>query len=116
MVLLAQLQPASAQNEIAPVLRGRALEIVDSQGRPRATIVTHGPTTVDNVKYPEAVVFRLIAPNGGPYVKMDTSEEGAGLGITDPSEQGGLRLMSKSRTGTFIQVTDRTGAKQIIKP
>ncbi|HET7694437.1 MAG TPA: hypothetical protein VFK57_01915 [Vicinamibacterales bacterium] len=42
----------TAQNA-APVLRGRALAIVDTQGRPRATVTVHAPSTVDNVRDPE---------------------------------------------------------------
>jgi hypothetical protein len=40
MFLMAQIRPVTAQN-IAPVLRGRALEIVDDQGRVRAEIKVH---------------------------------------------------------------------------
>ena len=36
-LLLPRIGPASA-NDAAPVLRGRALEIVDAQGRTRATL------------------------------------------------------------------------------
>jgi hypothetical protein len=62
------------------------------------------------------VVLRLITTKGAPLVKMDASEEGAGLNISDPSPEGGLRLMAKDRTGTFLQVANRDGRKQIIKP
>ena len=52
------------------VLRGRALEIIDDQGRPRAAINLHPATT----SYPEVVVLRLIDENGRPSVKLGTSE------------------------------------------
>ena len=42
ILLVQQLQPAFAQGE-PPVLRGRALEIVDSQGRVRASITVLPP-------------------------------------------------------------------------
>jgi len=113
-VLLAQLQPMAAQQP--QVLRGSGLEIVDAQGRPRATISLHDAVAVEGQRYPEAVVFRLISPAGAPVVKMDASEEGAGLGLSDNSGEGGLRLMAKGRTGTFLQVTNRDGRKQVIKP
>jgi hypothetical protein len=114
VLLLAQLQPVAAQQP--QVLRGSGLEIVDAQGRPRATISLLGPTVVDGQKYPEAVVFRLIDPKGAPVVKMDASEEGSGLGLSDNSREGGLRLMAKDRTGTYVQVTNRDGRKQVMKP
>src|SRR5207302_10410860 len=40
--LLAQIRRTRA-SEVAPVLRGRGLEIVDAQGRVRAAILVHGP-------------------------------------------------------------------------
>ena len=61
----AQLRPAVAQ-EVAPVLRARALEIVDDQGRVRAEIKVL--PAQPNLKmpdgttgYPEAVQLRLIS-------------------------------------------------------
>jgi hypothetical protein len=114
VVLLAQWQPVGAQQP--QVLRGRGLEIVDDKGRARATISVHGATVVEGQRYPEAVVFRLISPNGAPVVKMDASEEGSGLGLSDNSRDGGLRLMAKDRTGTYLQVTNRDGKKQVVRP
>jgi hypothetical protein len=114
-VLLSQLHPIAAQPSMG-MLRGTGLEIVDDQGRRRATISVHGPSVVDGQRYPEAVVFRLIDPNGSPVVKMDASEEGSGLGLSDNSRDGGLRLMAKDRTGIFLQLTSREGRKQVVKP
>ena len=57
IVLFAQPRPAAAQN-VAPVLRGRALEIVDDQGRTRATL---------NVQS-DSVLLRLITERGRPTV------------------------------------------------
>ncbi len=112
---LAAIRPTEAQG-VAPVLRGRALEIVDAQGRVRASISVHGPETVDSQTYPEAVLFRLTDPKHGPIVKIDASSEGSGFGLSDDSPQGGIRLMAKNRTGTFVQVTNRNGREQVIKP
>jgi hypothetical protein len=107
--------PVTAQ-QIPAVLRGRALEIVDDQGRVRASISVQPPTTVDEVRYPETVLLRLTDPASGPVVKIDASVEGAGFGLSDDSHKGGIRLMAKSRTGTFVQVTGRNGREQRIKP
>jgi hypothetical protein len=112
---IAQLRMVSAQ-DVTPVLRGRALEIVDAEGRVRASVGVHPPTTVDSQLYPETVVFRLTDPKTGNVVKLDASSEGAGLGLSDGSEQGRVRLMAKSRTGNFVQVTNRNGREQLIKP
>ena len=113
--LLAQVEPTVAQG-VAPVLRGRALEIVDGEGRVRASITVDPPVTVDSRAYPETVLFRLSDPRSGPVVKIDASEEGSGVGLSDDSPQGGIRLMAKNRTGTFLQVTNKNGREQIIRP
>jgi hypothetical protein len=109
-------RPGLEAQEVAPVLRGRALEIVDAQGRVRAVIQVNPPTTVDSQLYPESVLFRLTDPKSGNVVKLDASSEGSGMGLSDNSENGGIRLMAKDRTGNFVQVTNRNGQKQIIKP
>ena len=112
---LAQRPVAEAQ-DVAPVLRGRALEIVDPHGRVRAVIQVNPPTTVDSHLYPESVLFRLTDPKTGNVVKLDASSEGSGMGLSDDSEHGGIRLMAKNRTGNFVQVTNKNGKKQLIKP
>ncbi len=120
LFLLAQtMRPAVAQTvggDVAPVLRGRALEIVDERGRIRAMIAVLPPTRVDGRDYPETVLLRLTDPKSGPVVKLEASEEGSALGLSDDSEQGGVRLMAKKRTGTFLQVKDRNGREHVIKP
>lgn len=113
--LFAQGHPTLAQR-VAPVLRDRALEIVDDQGRVRASITVNPPVTVDSQPYPESVVLRLSDPKSGPVVKIDASEEGSGLGLSDDSPHGGVRLMAKNRTGTFLKVTNKNGLEQVIKP
>ena len=112
---LAQSRPAVAQ-EALPVLRGRALEIVDGQGRVRASIAVYPPTTVNSQLYPETVLLRLTDPKNGPVVKIEASGEGSALGLSDDSEKGGVRLMAKNRTGVFAQVTNRNGRERMIKP
>jgi len=48
---------------------GSALEIVDNQGRVRASIKLHP----EDRAYPETVMFRLIDQNGRPEVKLGAS-------------------------------------------
>jgi DNA-binding IclR family transcriptional regulator len=40
---LAQIRPTVAAQDVAPVLRGRALQIVDEQGRVRASLNVSAP-------------------------------------------------------------------------
>lgn len=87
--LLAETQKASAQG-VAPVLRGRALEIVDDAGTVRASITKYGPGPT----YSDIVVFRLHDRSGKPMVKLDTHEagpggvrKGSGLGLLGDSDE-----------------------------
>jgi hypothetical protein len=84
-VLLAALvathiQSLSAAQDL-PVLRGRALEIVDNQGKVRASIKIHGPETVNGRQYPGAVVLVMGDPQLAPAVKLAASDSGGGLGL-----------------------------------
>jgi len=64
------LRTASA--ETAPVLRGRALEIVDERRAVRAGIqvLPAAVSKADGKAYAETVILRLIDPNGRPPVKL----------------------------------------------
>ncbi|HEV8497046.1 MAG TPA: hypothetical protein VGQ56_09300 [Gemmatimonadaceae bacterium] len=121
LVLLAVLVSTKAatafgsQQEL-PVLRGRALEIVDNQGRLRANILVHGPETVNGVTYPETVLFRLIDPNGGPLVKLTVARNGSALGLSDGlSGDGGVQLYARD-TASFVRVVNRSGRIQMLRP
>ena len=59
MFLLAEIRHSRGQ-EVLPVLRGRALQIVDDQGRVRAEILVHGPEKIDGKLYPETTLFSPI--------------------------------------------------------
>ena len=94
---LAQLRPAVAQG-VAPVVRARALEIVDEQGRVRAEIkvlpAQPGLKMPDGTMgYPETVQLRLISSNNSPHVKLATTEDGSGLVLG--SENGHTQLLSR---------------------
>lgn len=70
---LAQSLALSAQG--APgVLRGSGLEIVDAQGRVRASL----GILQESAAAPETVILRLIDRNGKPTVKLTTQEALAG--------------------------------------
>ena len=64
------------------VLRGRALEIVDSQGGIRASINS----------YPERVLFQLIGQDGRPSAEFETSERGGELALVGDSESTYVQL------------------------
>jgi len=121
LVLLAVLVSTKAATAFGsrqelPVLRGRALEIVDTQGRVRANILVHGPETVNGVTYPETVLFRLIDPNGGPLVKLTVARNGSALGLSDGlSGDGGVQLYARD-SASFVRIVNRSGRIQMLRP
>ena len=114
MFLLSQIRRTTAQ-DIVPVLRGRALEIVDGQGRARAEILVHGPERVGGKLYPETVLFRMTDQNRQPVVKFTAAENGSALGLFDDA-QGRVQLNAKSDTGNFVKVVNKDGREQVLKP
>jgi hypothetical protein len=96
------------------MLRAHALEIVDEQGRVRASISVNPAVTVDSREYPESVLLRLADPGGGPGAKLAASKDGSGLRLGDGSETG-IDITAKS-TGSFVRVTDTDGQMRLLKP
>jgi hypothetical protein len=113
--LLSQISHSSAQ-DVAPLLRGRGLEIVDAQGRVRAEILVHGPETVGGKTYPETVLFRMATAQRAPLMKLTVSEEGSALGLSDDSRPGGVELRANRNKGNYVKVVTRDGREQMIKP
>ena len=116
LLLLPHIGSALA-NPVAPVVRGRALEIVDDQGRVRASIkVQPAETSKQTGKtYPETVILRLIDPNGRPVVKIAASEQGAGLSFVGESDTTQV-LLQTGGTESSLQLTNKDGRQQLVKP
>lgn len=114
---LARLRPAVAQ-DVVPVLRGRALEIVDDQGRVRAEIKVLPAQPAlkmpdGTTGYPEAVQLRLISSQNSPHVKLVTTEDGSGLVLG--GEKGYTQLLSR-QADPFIKIVTKDGRERTIKP
>ena len=119
--ILAQGHPAGAQG-VVPVLRGRALEIVDEQGKTRAflgVLPANSRTTMPNGKtFPETVILRLMDPNTGRRsVKLATSEQGSGLGLLGESRthETWVILDADGTTGA-VRLKNEDGQEQRIRP
>lgn len=123
-LLLSRARPVQADS-VAPVLRGRALEIVDTRGRVRASIqvIPEGParradgssTEHGDKIFPEAVVLRLIRPDGRPSVKMATTEQGSGLDLSGGIDPTYLVLSSDGGQAS-VTLTNKDGRRQVVKP
>jgi hypothetical protein len=93
-------------NADGSVLRGRALEIIDDEGRVRAAINLHPADQATS--YPETMIFRLIDQNGRPSVKLSNSERGGLLALVSDAEGNYVQL-----SGREIAVT-KDGQRQAI--
>jgi hypothetical protein len=111
---------AVAAEGTAPVLRGRALEIVDDRGRVRASIrIQPADPTVKmpdgTVGYPETVLLRLIDSKGGPNVKLGATERGAGLLLGGESDPTYVQILAKGPS-TSLKLSNKDGREQLITP
>ena len=110
-VLLGQTQRVQASD--GSVLRGRSLEIVDDQGRVRASIKIQPADEKAAVRYPDTVVLRLINPVGGPGVKIASSSEEAGAAFI--GSQGTYLTLGAKQSETSLRLKTPT-AERVIKP
>jgi len=111
------MRTAAAQGA-PPVLRGRSLEIVDDQGRVRASLsVLPAGTSARGDRYPETVLLRLITERGRPSVKISASEEAAGLSLAGPSSTKDTYVILESKgTASSLKMKNEDGREQILKP
>ncbi len=116
---LSQSHAAAPVNDVADVLRGRALQIVDDRGRVRASISVLPAQGGRNSEqpYPETVLLRLITEQGRPSVKVSASEEGAGLAFAGPTgtTQTYAQLMAQG-TVSSLKLKNEDGREELVKP
>lgn len=114
---LAQIRPAVAEG-VPPVLRGRALEIVDERGRVRASLsVLPAKTQQNGETYSETVLLRLITERGRPSVKIGASEQAAGVSLAGPSNTKDTYVILEAKgTTSSLRLRNEGGREQIVKP
>jgi hypothetical protein len=105
-------QTKAESNNTAPVLRGRALEIVDENGNVRAAIQLV-PARTDGT-FPETVILRLIDAKGKPLVKIGGSTQGSALSLVGDND--GTYLVLKAEADTSLRMLNKNGKEQVIKP
>ncbi len=117
--LTRQGMTAAAQG-VPAVLRGHALEIVDDQGKVRASITVFPADPKVKMPdgttgYPETVLLRLINSKGRPNVKIQATEIGSGVGLGGDTDPTYVQIMSE-RGGTQLKLTNQDGRQQVVKP
>ncbi len=110
--------PALAAQEPAAVLRARALEIVDEQGRVRASLsVLPASTSAGGVPYPETVLLRLITEQGRPSVKISASEQASGLSFAGPTgTRDSYAILEANATSSSLKLRAESGREQVLRP
>ena len=107
-----------AATDVAPVLRGRALEIVDDHGRVRAElrVLPAQPALKmpdGTTGYPETVLLRLLTSSNSPNVKLATTEDGSALVLG--GESGYVQILGRGTT-PLVKLVNKDGKEQTIKP
>jgi hypothetical protein len=117
MSSLSAMRPAAAEGKL-PVLRGSGLQIVDDQGRVRAsiTVMPAGKSAAGD-RYAETVLFRLITEKGRPSAKIGVSEEEAGMSLNGPTGTKDTYIVLSSKgTSSSVKIRDENGREQVLKP
>ena len=115
------LQPrlaSAASPDVPAVLRARALEIVDAQGRIRASlaVLPEDPKVIWNGKpYPETVLLRLISAEGRPNVKLGASRMGAALLVGGEANPTYIQVLAEGGKST-LKMINHDGAERLITP
>src|SRR5687767_13144424 len=119
-ILMLQIVRAQSNDAQRPpsVVRCRALELVDEQGRIRAELrVSPAQPSLKmpdgSVGYPETVLLRLINSQNMPHVKLTTSEDGAGMVLG--GDGGHVQILSRG-ANPFVKTVDKNGREQVLKP
>jgi hypothetical protein len=114
LLLLAVARTGSATAQpVAPIVRGRAFELVDARGQVRSRL---------NVEPTGEVVLRLLDKNGTIRVKLGAAEDGSGLVLLDEATEPAIHIIAR-RTGTPEKPTTTSltlrgtgGQQRVIRP
>jgi hypothetical protein len=118
LALAQQFRPALAAQRELPVLRGRALEIVDPEGRVRASItVLPASKSASGEEHSETVLLRLITERGRPSVKIGASEPTSGLSFAGPTGTKDTYVILQSRgNASSLKLRNEDGREQVVEP
>ena len=105
IVVLAQSRLIATQS-IPQVIRVRAFELIDENGRVRAQL---------NVESNGEVVFRLRDEKETIRVKIGASEEGSGLLLANNLTEPGVHMLA-DQNGSSLTLIEEGGGKRVIEP
>lgn len=105
LVFLLTQAPSTAQQSVTPVLRARAIELVDEAGKVRAQL---------NVEQGGDVVFRLRDSTGTIRAKFGANEKGSGISLMDERTEATVQIRA-NQDGGNITLIDRAGKQQVFK-
>jgi hypothetical protein len=112
LLTVAQAGSTTAQT-VTPILRGRALELVDDHGQVRSRL---------DVESSGEVVLRLLDKNGTIRVKLGAAEHGSGLVLLDEATEPAIHVIAR-RSGTSerpattsITLRGADGRQRVIRP
>ncbi len=108
----------ASTRDVPAVLRAHSLEIVDSNGRVRASIAVlpEDPKVIWNGKpYPETVLLRLSTADGRPNVKLGASKMGSGLVIGGEADPTYVQILAEGRQST-VKLINADSTVRIITP
>ena len=119
-ILFSQARPVAADSGVVPVLRGRALEIVDDRGRVRASIAVMPADPAVRMPdgttgYPETVLLRLRTSAGRPNVKIAATEDGAGLVLGGDADPTFVQILARS-VSTSMKLSNKDGRVHVVEP
>jgi hypothetical protein len=97
---------ATGSQTIPPVLRGRALELVDDRGQIRARL---------NVESNGQVVFRLLDQKGTIRVKLGAAEDGSGLVLLNDATKPGVHILAQA-AGSSLRLKNKDGRERVMTP
>lgn len=105
LVFLLSQFPTTAQESVVPIIRARAIELIDENGKKRAQL---------NVENNGEIVFRLRDRNGTIRAKFGADEAGSGLIMMDDRTEASVQVRA-NKTGGTITLYNRDGQQSELK-
>jgi hypothetical protein len=105
LIFLLNQTRSTAQQDVIPMVRTRAFEVVDENGKVRAQF---------NVEKTGEVVFRMRDSKGTIRSKFGASESGSGLSMMDDRTEATVQIRSNQAGGNIVLI-DREGHERTIR-